>query len=296
MKLMILLASLFLGTASLAQENSARTALNSPKDLQCRAPYQRLFSQSEVSIRIVFGYKDTRPSRFVGDRNERLAFVQRILAPCKGTDAACGFSRHPDYQDLFSKTIPGLNDKPLKVNLVVVNSSVGSDDVGNRTNPMQNWQSGYAKSAFLNGLQRADVVFYNGHSRFGGGPDFAPPKLRPSGDVNADFYRSSQTGFQEMQTKLQGNAGLLDNLSSTSDGLKMLGLFSCTSSQHFSRALTSDKQLGLISSGALLYYADAMENSLAALSALLEMKCEKDFRRAIREGVKIRGSHLNGFF
>lgn len=284
----ILFLLLFVLPAMAQEPESVRTALNSPKDLACQAPYQRIFAKGSATIRVVFGYKDTRPSRFVGDRHERLAFVQRILARCKGLDQACGFTRVEDQADVFTKTIPGPSDKPVQIELVVTNSSVGSDDASNRENPMQKWQSKYAELAFFSGLAKADVVFYNGHSRFGGGPDFNPPKIRKSGEVNSAYYHTKHSGFQKVRAQLRKKK--------SKEGLKVLGLFSCSSSQHFANAVAHDSKAGLISSRALIYYADAMENSITALSALLEMRCEQSFKNAIRHGSRQQGSQLKGMF
>ena len=56
---------------------------------------------------MVFGYKDSRPARFVGDRHERLALIQRLTSECSGSQQACGFERSPENSDLFIKSIMG---------------------------------------------------------------------------------------------------------------------------------------------------------------------------------------------
>lgn len=270
-----------------------RTAVNSPKDRSCRAAYRDLFAQGSVSIRVVFGYKDTRPARFVGDRHERLAFVQRILRPCAASspDQACGFIRDNDNADLFSKTIPGIDGKPVRVELFVASSSVSSDDEANRANPFQKWQSSYAQKAYLGGIDKADVVFYNGHSRFGGGPDFEPPHLAANGEVDQKLYQSKRPGLNATIKTLSVRARANDRTD-----LKVLGLFSCASSQHFAAEIVAGSKAAYISSRALVYYADAIENSLSALSALLEMRCEKDFNRSLRSQTPESGSQLLGLF
>ncbi len=270
---------------------AGRPALARPAIETCEASYRALYGKPVVNVRVVFGYKDTRPGRFVGDRHERLAFVQRILKTCdKGQ--ACGFTRSTQNSDLFVKTIKGPQGKRVRVQLWVAHSSVGSDDQENRRDSLQSWQSRYSADAFFSGLGKADVLFYNGHSRFGGGPDFSPPRLDRAGVVETAFYKDERPGFArtidvlEAETLLSGRSGKL----------KLMGLFSCTSSQHFSEDIRFAADVGLLSSHQLMYYADAMESSLAALSGLLEMKCEGELRRSIRAGSPLRAMKVDGFF
>jgi hypothetical protein len=231
----------------------------------CSSRYDPLFSKPTLKIRVVFGYKDARPARFVGDRHERLAFVQRLLAPCAGNHA-CGFERSSDNADLFIKTVRSSGQQETKIYLSVVNSSVGSDDQANRADLFQTWTTRNAQSAFFGGVNDADVVFYNGHSRFGGGPDFGPPRLTEAGTVDAAYYENQKPGIKHLIEAFQNKASKAPNL-------KVLGLFSCSSSQHFTDEIRRYSNVGLISSRSLVYYTDALENSLSSLSAILDRPC-----------------------
>src|SRR5690606_18334478 len=55
------------------------TALSIPeadrKNSACHRAYARLYKNDIVDMRLVFGYKDARPARFVADRYERAAIV-----------------------------------------------------------------------------------------------------------------------------------------------------------------------------------------------------------------------------
>lgn len=288
----ILLFTLMATSAATAAPHAVKTAFNSPKDASCQATYKKLYGKGSANFRVVFGYKDTRPARFVGDRHERLAFVQKIMRPCANGEHACGFTRSATNADHFSKTVTGPNGSPVKILLTVTHSSASSDDTANRENPMQKWQSSQAKRAFQEGLEKADVVLYNGHSRFGGGPDFEPPRLTSKDEVDSAFYKNERPGFQSISEKLRARR----RAEASGSGLKVLGLFSCASSQHFSDEITRETSAGLISSRSLIYYADALENSIAAVSALVEMRCESDFKRAMREELPVRGSKVERLF
>lgn len=218
-------------------------------------------------LRVVFGYKDARPGRFVGDRHERLAFIQHLLLPCANQEdkGACGFRRHPKDQDLFLKRVFKENGEDTKVHLRVVHSSVDTDDRANRKNLFQNFQSQRAESLFLDGLSNADMVFYNGHSRFGGGPDFTPPHLNASGHVDSSFYSTHATGTQKMLNVLKRR-----KLEPDTPPLSTFGIFSCTSSQHFMKSIKDTGVSTVLTSRRLLHYTEALRDSLKALGLYLE--------------------------
>lgn len=237
----------------------------------CRLMKDALFSRPKIEIRMVFGYKDARPARFVGDRHERLAFIDRISAPCRSDELACGFNRDPYDADLFTKPV-SINGRLKTVRLVVVNSSVGTDDDENARDPFQRWKSAHAQSVFLEGLKSADVVFYDGHSRFGGGPDFHSPVLTRAGSVDASIYKSRRTGLKRMISAFEDSRAAKAGPFSR---LKLFGLFSCESSRHFDTKIRRVSSAGLISSPQLVYYSDALTQSLDALNDVLAARCPK---------------------
>lgn len=237
----------------------------------CSAMNAALASRPTLEIRMIFGYKDARPARFVGDRHERLAFIQRITSPCTGEKMACGFVRSAHDADLFTKPVT-LAGHVRTARVFVVNSAVGTDDEENLGDPFQKWKSAHARLVFLDGLQNADVVLYDGHSRFGGGPDFRSPILAGDGTVDPDAYRTERAGLKRMIASLE------ESLAARADRfgrLKLLGLFSCSSSQLFNHQLRRVYQGGLIASQQLMYYSDALSLSLTALDDVLAGRCPR---------------------
>lgn len=233
--------------------------------LAMKPPSCSLFSPSKpLEVRMVFGYKDARPARFVGDRHERIAFIEKLTAPCQGENLACGFARDDHDADSFTKSVL-YRGRLQPVHVVVVNSSVGSDDEENRIDAYQVWKSQHAEDVFMEGLRKADVVLYNGHSRFGGGPDFASPLLRKDGTVDPAAYVAEKTNFKEMLSSLKGGH------------LKLLGLYSCTSTQHFETGIEQASRARFVSSHALMYYSDAMKDSLTTLDEILNGHCTRSF-------------------
>jgi hypothetical protein len=236
----------------------------------CQQSYQTLFGKDALDVRLFFGYKDARPARFVADRYEQMLFVQALLRPCRKDREDCGFARevatHPKGEELFTKSIQGPDGRSRTISLTVTHSSVGPDDVANRENPFQKWSSQFARESFIDALKNADVVFYNGHSRSGGGPDFDPPVINSRDEVNYAWYRIKHPGLS-----------VLENALIMSKNLKVLGLFSCASEQLFSKAVEKrNRSLQLISSRQLIYFSEALRDSLDSLSNLLGMKCPVD--------------------
>ena len=169
------------------------------------------------------------------------------------------------------RRITGPDGKPITVRVRLVHSAAGPDDDENRSDGFQSWMSRQAERTFYSALTGSDVVFYNGHSRDGGGPDFAPPKLR-WGHPDYEWYTATRPGERRLLEALKGSVGA-----------RMLGLFSCASTGHFvTEVRHASPQLATLTSGRLLYYADAMRNMLGALSALIGQWCPPDLDAALR--------------
>lgn len=253
---------------------------------ECNDTWAHFFRGETADIRIVFGYKDARPSRYVGDRYEAAWYSSYLTAKCVPGWHACGFTRDPSDISLYQKLLLGPDGKPRTVRVWLSHSSAGPDDDENRNDAFQKWRSEYVERLFLDGIELADAVFYSGHSRDGGGPDFAPPKLAPDNHVYYDWYAKHKPGMPPLMTALKHT-----------NALQLLGMFSCGSTGHFLNEVRSARPaLGLITSPKMIYYTDAMRNLLSGLSALLGQECETDFNASLRARAKVGDSHLNGFF
>lgn len=258
------------------------------EDEACKQTYLSFYEKPQLDFKVIFGYKDARPERFVADRYERMIFMQRMLSHCKHRNFACGFTRSEQDADLLTRKIIGPDGKDRTIYLRVIQSSAGADDEENRKNPFQKWRTRYATLAFIQALSESDAVFYNGHSRAGGGPDFEPPHLDADRDVSFDWYKHHEPGFNQITATLEG----------APSRLKLLGLYSCASSTHFSERVHAIKPtLGLITSPRLIYFSDALESSIEAVSSLLAMKCEGSFRRSLEnKRTRASGARVSGFF
>jgi len=258
--------------------------------LKCDRAYGLLTRDGSLFITVVFGYKDARPHRFVGDRYERAAFVDSLLKPCADEDeVVCGFSTDPGNPEFFTKKVMWLDGKERIVQIQVLASSVGPDDEWNRGSKVQQWHSDRTYRLFRRSITKSDIVFYNGHSRTGGGPDFFPPQINKAGMVQYKRYQEERPGLKDLVEDLERAKGARQP--------RLLGLFSCASTKHFQQTILKTKpKLGVIASEALLYQADAMDNMLRALTAVLRGECEPQFNKRLRAEDPTVGSKLVGFF
>lgn len=238
-----------------------------------------------VQISILFGYKDTRPSRFVADGFERASLVQQFLKPCRDLNTyACGFTQDPDELYQFHKDLMR-QGKSYQARLRIVPSSLGPDDEENRALPQQILHSRATEKEFLQALNQDDAVFYIGHSRDGGGPDFAAPKLTLDGHVDYPFYVRQKRGLEKMLHALEQRP---------SEHPLLLGMMSCSSSEHFAAALLEKhEKLTLISSGVLIYYTDALANTWRSVDQFLGARCAPQFAGVLRSKFSKASSAIN---
>lgn len=260
-----------------------------PQQLSCRKAYSALTKDGALSIAVAFGYKDSRPMRFVGDRYERAQFVDLLLRRCGFGQVVCGFQMENGNPEFYSKKMTWYDGEERIVQVQVLASSVGPDDEWNRKSKLQKWNSDRTFRLFRRALVKSDLVFYDGHSRTGGGPDFSPPILASNGMVAYDHYQREKPGVKFLLEDLERAKGARQP--------RLLGLFSCDSSQHFQKLLLKAKpRMGLIASEGLLHQSDAMTNMVAAVTAVLKGECQGRFNDLLRSKDPLVGSQISGFF
>ncbi len=216
-----------------------------------------------VDVRIAFGYKDTRPTQFVGDRYERLYIIQKLAGACaQPKNIICGFSRDEQDGDSLWRSFILSKDVVVNVRIKITSSSVGPDDNLNRQNPYQNVQSLLSENNLISGLHSAFAIFYIGHSRDGGGPDFSPPRMISSKDVDFNWYRMNKPGIKKV----------LATISASKNTQKQIfGMMSCLSSKHFEKSIGDlTKRVRFVSTHKLIYYTEALDQSLLEVSKAIK--------------------------
>lgn len=127
---------------------------------------------------------------------------------------------------------------------------------------------------FFDGLRTADIIFYNGHSRVGGGPDFSPPVLNRN---NKPDYR----GYYQIQRP--GLSRLLKEINDRPDSDFILGLFSCSSHRHFFKDLsTVKKDLKLVLSRDTISYFDSLYASMGLIEGMMHGACGADLKKSFQ--------------
>lgn len=242
---------------------------------RCDANYRHLFANSDLRISIFFGYLDDirRPVQYraVVDRGRALEFAYHLQRPCRESIMACGFSldhREPGLLDM-SKEMVFENQKKM-VRLKIVYSSVSSFDDRNRDPnkylKIQNQRTLEVENLFYQALLSSDIVMYDGHSRWGAGPSFGPalPKKSPQYTQKVSFNK------------------MIEMLSKRPTRLKMLGMYSCDSHNHFEKAIfQAASHIALVSTPNVSEIAGAAQMRLGTLDAVLSRYCEQEFQEAL---------------
>lgn len=241
---------------------------------------RRLKEPGRLKIAVALGYSDTVDYGFdmVTDQFLLDNLGYQLKKPCKyAQQGFCNFkSQKEDYHQPFHYTrvlTTGDNQKIL-VDIFLMNSSYGFSHQDNVTTfrNEQRLQTETAQEFYGSALQNADVVFYEGHSRDGGGPDFSPPRRASNGKVNYSWYHKNQPGLKF----------LLSSLKSANSSPYYLGLFSCASKLHFKNILSKQVQdSSLILSTKVIEALYTKEALMTSLESVLNFECNDQLSKRI---------------
>lgn len=259
-------------------------ALPSNQKQACLQRYSTLIDDAFLDIRISIGYFDWTVGKEVHDGGKNYGFspsldlgayeaIKDLLtARCSGNARFCGFNQDGNFS--FSKDV---NIQGRRVRARVLMSFASDSEIfeDNLRSQNQVTRTKYMESFWAQSLQMADASFYFGHSRNGGGPDFAPPILIPGQNkVNYDgYYEVYQPGFKKMLTALTAGNGQT----------RVIGLMSCDSRDHFLRRLRATApRSGVITSTNVVNVERVYTAMIGAIDALLRGQCQKSFFKEIR--------------
>lgn len=185
--------------------------------------------RSTIKISVGIGYNDQRPSAYVWDSYLLKIMTIPLMMPCSNSwSQNCGFGLEEMTANevTVSKTIWG--NKKLIISFF--SSALTEDDDKNRYNVKQIEKSEKAQKTFFDSFQSADFVFYLGHSRSGGGPDFFPPRILDS---------SKETDYAWYKETRENKTAMIEALQKLPVDKKpaMIALLGCSSQLHFYRKL-----------------------------------------------------------
>jgi len=199
----------------------------------------RLFTDDgKADIRVIFGYEDYEDFKDPNDpgRAERLVnyLLKRqfvMVAPTKALAEELGVRL--DAPNLRILQGPGSIGQTLRVSLIwSAATRSASKNVG----------SGYAQQLIcsddsLKFMQRAaadaEVMYYIGHSRGGGGPDTFPPRTRRGNGENLQ-----QVDFNYYGSEQPGLTALSPYFGRSRENPKIIALTGCLSDRHFHKWLS----------------------------------------------------------
>jgi hypothetical protein len=250
-------------------------------DLQCLPIFKNAIKKGVIDIRYALGYfDDSQGIEILYDgKNYGLSpsldievfyvIRQFLTKKCEGGRVLCGFIESGDPTQgkvLLQKTLDVMGSQ-LLVNFTMTQASASENYSRNQSElkERQAFLTQQSEENYFGGIGVADIVFYNGHSRNGGGPDFNPPRL--ASDLHVDY-----NGYYKVQRPGIKRALAAINAGANKDSV--MGFFSCFSESHFYSALMkANPKQRLILSSDTVNYLDSLLASMGYLEGLLQGQC-----------------------
>lgn len=281
---------------------SPNSSLNMPK---CAPVTERAVSKGLIDIRYALGYFDDSQGHDVVWNNKnyglspsldiavynvtrkwltkKCPFNARMLCEFKEIgDPRTGLVRLE--KEIF------LQGKRVKVSIRLTHASASEIYSQNLSELAyeQKRLSEQSEMNFFGGLEEADMVFYNGHSRNGGGPDFNPPRLNSLRKTDYEgYYKKVQPGFNRLLAAITQNPN---------PGF-FLGMFSCFSYRHFYKKIisTNPKQRLVLTSDEIDYLQSFLA-SMSYMEGLLQGSCGEELAQFAKKDAKMydgfKGYHI----
>lgn len=275
---------------SLGRLNTDRVdRLSASQKDQCLHRYNRILKDGVIDIRILLGYFDWTNGNQITKDGTNYGYspsidpgayqaLRRILTSrCPGDAEFCGFEAVPGNAYRFTKKVIVLG-KPYQARIDMYYASVSeylNANIG-RYSSEQKTRSQTALAQFKSALQNADAVFYFGHSRNGGGPDFNPPLfIKGTNKVNyGGYYKPNRPGLKNLLSALQDS----------SRQPSILGMMSCDSRDHFLSSLRKvAPKTGVVSSLNVLQVDGVFTATIGAVDAILRGQCGPGFMASLRQ-------------
>ena len=242
---------------------------------KCQEKMRRLYKDGTANIDLFLGYLDSGGEPPVNaDAVQRAYLVQKLYNPCG--QEPCGFKADPKNADRLNKTMAD----GRKVQVSLHTSAVSNRDDLNRKNPDQAKRTAKMNEKFKSALQNNESVFYIGHSRDGGGPDFGPPRILSNGHTDYAWYRKNRPGLKMIKENMRKSHP------------ELYGSFSCDSLNHFAapiRSVNSDviyfgtkrlayynftqKTVNGVALPDRLLYSEVVDSALLAIGGIASKKC-----------------------
>ena len=259
------------------------SSLPADKQATCTQRYNGILKDGVIDIRVALGYFDWTTGSAVGsyglspsiDLGAYASLRDTLTDRCHGNLRFCGFKSDSRNPYVFTRTV-SLFGKTYPVRLEMHFSSATEFFAANtgQYSSQQQQRTQFMDSFFANALQNSDATFYFGHSRNGGGPDFAPPRLMKNNKVDyKGYYEVVRPGFKKVMAAL----------SNPDKQTPIFGLMSCDSRDHFAGPLRKlAPHTGIITSTAVLNLDQVYTAMIGAIDAILRGQCQQGFYKELR--------------
>jgi len=254
---------------------------------QCRQRYERLFQDGTLNVLIGFGYSDSVPHDVVFDWYMVNGFRMALTEKCRPGISACGFKAVASKSDVFERTMKTPQGRTVRVEVTLLRPSLSGSHAQNTSAHNRERQLTLCQSVenrFYQELERGpEVVYYSGHSRNGGAPDFCPPRVRADGHVDYPWYQRQRPGLNRLLQSLR--------LARTT---QILAMHSCDSTRHYRRRVLNIRpEMAIFSTPDLVKMAPDFRNQYGGLDALLSQRCEEGLQDSMTEGLPM---DIHGMF
>ncbi|WP_291515643.1 hypothetical protein [Bdellovibrio sp. ArHS] len=262
-------------------------ALPASKRALCVQRYKDILDDGQIDIRIALGYFDwtTGSNVYAEGRSFGLspsldlgafaALRKLLLSPCSGRARFCGFTQDPSNVYRFRREVIVHGVKyPARIDVHFSSATEFLESNLGRMSREQNERTSFMDSYFAKALENADAVFYFGHARNGGGPDFSPPVfVRGRNKVDYDgYYEVQRPGLKKMLAALSGPKKT-----------PILGLMACNSRDHFLKKVRATApHTGVITSLDVLNVDEVYTATIGGIDAILRGQCQQTFYQSLR--------------
>ena len=268
---------------------------------KCQPLYKNVHQNKVLDIRYALGYFDDSrgfdirwngknwgysPSLDIGIfESIRDTLTERCKKPSQLN--LCGFNEtgNPKLGKVILQKKIQLLGEDVQVRITLTHASASESFIENTRslNQRQEFLTKQSEENYFDGIGKADVVIYNGHSRNGGGPDFNPPILDST--LHTDY-----NGYYEIQRP--GIKRVLELIKTAENKESVLAFFSCYSKKHFyNDLLLANPEQRLILSAETIDYHDSLKASMGYLEGFMRGACGQDLADIAKQGDRIK----NGF-
>lgn len=272
-------------TAPLPAAQADVEAALSETSSSCQSLMNRVYQSGVANVDIFYGYVDTDsqdPPEYEGKvltmaKHDLTVSLLTRDCPFFGGEEPCGFVPAQADPSLFVKKVGRGLFSSETVQVRINDDNPSPQDSDNKSNPQFKAASTAERTAFESAVNSGDVVFYSGHSRDGGGPDFTPAVRSANGNIDYPYYHKHQPGLHDLEKALVNSTAVI------------YGSFSCDSMDHWGEAICSaDPHVIFLGSTRLVNFSitdggngqlidsyDEGESSMmTALGAIIDRRCD----------------------